>query len=224
VDGLGQRARESLEWALATGGPFTSVADVVRRSGLPLAALRTLAEAGAFESLWRGRRSALWEVLARRVEAPLAPVPADPRPPLRELPRWDLVLADYATTGLCTSGHPMELLRPALRSRGVLSAQDLQKRRAGERVAVAGVVICRQRPGTAKGFCFITLEDETGMSNFIVHPRTYAELGRVIVRAPALLIHGRVQNEAGVVNVWTQSVEPLAPLVATAGLQSHDFR
>jgi error-prone DNA polymerase len=223
VRGLGPAARASLERAWAAGGPFRSVEDVVRRSGLGRAELRTLADAGAFDGMWPGRRSALWEVLARLHEVPLAPVAAEPRPPLRERVRWERVLADIETTGLCVDGHPMEMLREALRRRGVLSAAELARRRAGERVEVAGVVICRQRPGTARGFVFLTLEDETGMSNVVVHPRAFAEHRRAIVRAPALLVRGRVQNEGGVVNVWAESAEPLLPLDFLQ-VPSHDFR
>lgn len=223
VRGLGPAARESLERAWAAGGPFTSVEDVVRRSGLSLSALKTLAEAGAFGSLWPGRRSALWEVLARLRETALAPVPAEPRPPLPEMGRWELITADYTTTGMCANGHPMEVLRPALQARGVLSAEELRRAPSGRRVEVAGVVICRQRPGTAKGFCFITLEDETGMSNFAVHPRRFAEYHRVITRSPVLLIRGVVQSEDGVVTVRAESIEPMRPLTSVEGLQSHDF-
>ncbi|MBI4513402.1 MAG: error-prone DNA polymerase [Gemmatimonadetes bacterium] len=224
VRGLGLAARESLERALAAGGAFTSVEDVVRRSGLSLSALRTLAEAGAFGTLWSGRRSALWEVLARLRETALAPVPAELRPPLPEMPHWELIAADYTTTGMCANGHPMEVLRPGLRARGVLSAQELRARRSGERLQVAGVVICRQRPGTAKGVVFLTLEDETGMSNFVVHPRTFAEYHRVIVCSAALLIRGVVQREDGVVTVRAEGICSIVPGAAAEAIPSRDFR
>ncbi|NIR31745.1 MAG: hypothetical protein GWN21_01405, partial [Gammaproteobacteria bacterium] len=93
----------------------------------------------------------------------------------------ELVAADYTTTGLCTHGHPMEHLRESLRARGVLSAEELKRVRSGQRVRVAGVVICRQRPGTAKGVCFVTLEDETGFSNFVIYSELFRRYRRTIV-------------------------------------------
>lgn len=230
VHGLGSKAREQLEAAWEAGGPFTSVEDVVRRSGLGLPALKTLAEAGAFNTLWGpGRRSALWEVLGRLAERPLAPVESrskvDPRrqPKLREMKPVELVAADYMTTGLCTHGHPMEHLRDVLRANGVLSADELRRAPRGSRVKVAGVVICRQRPGTAKGVVFITLEDEMGFSNFIIYPDLFERSRRTIVRSPVLLIEGDVQNEEDAVNVMARRISAITPEAGAELVESHDF-
>jgi error-prone DNA polymerase len=210
--------------AWEAGGPFRSVEDVVRRSGLGLPALKTLAEAGAFRTLWGpGRRSALWEVLARLAQKPLAQVESTREPKLREMRKVDLVAADYTTTGLCTHGHPMEHLRAALRVRGVLSAEELRSVRSGRRVKVAGVVICRQRPGTAKGVCFITLEDETGFSNFVVYADLFQRYRKTIVRSPVLLIEGIAQNEQDVVNVQARRIEAIEPQAGADVIESHDF-
>jgi error-prone DNA polymerase len=230
VRGLGSKAEEKLKAAWEAGGPFRSVEDVVRRSGLGLPALKVLAEAGAFDTLWApGRRSALWEVLARLSEKPLAPVErADPadlhRPGLKEMSRVELVAADYTTTGLCTHGHPMEYLRATLRESGVLAAEELRGVRSGRRVKVAGVVICRQRPGTAKGVCFITLEDETGFSNSIVYADLFQRHRRTIVGSPVLLIEGIVQNDQDVVNVQAHRITAIAPAAGADVIDSHDFR
>jgi error-prone DNA polymerase len=237
VRGLGREAQERLQAAWEAGGPFESVEDVVRRSGLGLPALKTLAEAGAFDTLWGpGRRSALWEVLARLADKPLAPVePAadqvagseapqqSGRSKLKEMSGIEVVAADYMTTGLCTHGHPMEHLRGALRENGVLSAEQLSSVRSGERVKVAGVVICRQRPGTAKGVCFITLEDETGFSNFVVYADLFQRCRRTIVRSPVLLIEGIAQNEQDVVNVQARRISAIAPRAGAEAIESHDF-
>jgi error-prone DNA polymerase len=245
VRGLGSKAEEQLKAAWEAGGPFRSVEDVVRRSGLGLPALKTLAQAGAFDTLWgSGRRSALWEVLARLAQRPLAPVessrsegveeasgaskPSGARggryAKLKEMNPVELIAADYMTTGLCTHGHPMEYLRAALEARGVLSAEALRRARSGRRVGVAGVVICRQRPGTASGVCFITLEDETGFSNFVVYPDLFQRYRRTIVRSPVLLIEGIVQNEQDVVNVQARRIAALRPAAGAEAIESHDFR
>jgi error-prone DNA polymerase len=224
IRGLGSKVEEKLKAAWEAGGPFRSVEDVVRRSGLGLPALKTLAEAGAFRTLWGpGRRSALWEVLARLAQKPLAQVESTREPKLREMRKVELVAADYTTTGLCTHGHPMEHLRAALRVRGVLSAEELRSVRSGRRVKVAGVVICRQRPGTAKGVCFITLEDETGFSNFVVYADLFQRYRKTIVRSPVLLIEGIAQNEQDVVNVQARRIEAIEPQAGADVIESHDF-
>jgi error-prone DNA polymerase len=224
VRGLGSRAEEKLKAAWEAGGPFRSVEDVVRRSGLGLPALKTLAEAGAFRTLWGpGRRAALWEVLARLAQKPLARVESTRQPKLKEMKKVELVAADYTTTGLCTHGHPMEHLRAALRAQGVLSAEELRRVPSGRRVKVAGVVICRQRPGTAKGVCFITLEDETGFSNFVVYADLFQRYRKTIVRSPVLLIEGIAQNEQDVVNVQVRQITAIAPQAGAEVIESHDF-
>ncbi|MGD8866478.1 MAG: error-prone DNA polymerase, partial [Gemmatimonadales bacterium] len=230
IRGLGSGAQEKLRAAWEVGGPFQSVEDVVRRSGLGLPALKVLAEAGAFDTLWgSGRRSALWEVLGRLSDKPLAPVERSDaaahsrRTRFEEMKRPELIAADYMTTGLCTHGHPMEYLRATLRENGVLSAEELRTIRSGRRVRVAGVVICRQRPGTAKGVCFITLEDETGFSNFVVYADLFQRYRRTIVGSPVLLIEGIVQNEQDVVNVQAHRITAVAPTAGAGVIESHDF-
>ncbi|MFW6175568.1 MAG: DNA polymerase III subunit alpha [Acidobacteriota bacterium] len=253
VRGLGGRSRDRLREARADG-PFSSVEDVVRRSGLGASELRTLAEAGAFRSLWPGRREALWELLrqlrgdagplapraeparmepARKATARTEPAQGGPEadvlspvgrsgrfPPLSRAQR---VAADYRTTGLSTEGHPMEFLRDELRRRGVLSAEELSARPAGEEVAVAGIAICRQRPSTAKGVMFVTLEDETGFANFVVLHEVQERFRREL-RDPVLLLEGEVEREGDVINVLTSRVRSLAPRHGTEGLPERNFR
>lgn len=204
VNGLGPRARERLQ-AAREEGSFRSVEDVLRRSGLGPSELRVLAEAGAFETLWPGRRQALWELLrqARGDAGPLARRGPERAAPVREMSPVERVAADYRCVGLSPEGHPMEFLRTRLERQGVLTAEDLRSRRSGDEVRVAGLAICRQVPGTAKGVMFVTLEDETGFSNCVVMPDVREGL-RDTLRAPLLLMEGVVENEQGVVNVLTR--------------------
>ncbi|MEJ2547288.1 MAG: error-prone DNA polymerase, partial [Gemmatimonadota bacterium] len=144
----------------------------------------------------------------------------------RRLPamsEFEQVLADYRTTGLSPGAHPISFLRLELTRRGVLSARALEERRDGERVRVAGLVICRQRPGTAKGVMFITLEDETGFANFVVMPNLRKRL-RGVLRAPLLLLEGVVEREGAVINVLVRGAEALDLAGRQIRGQSRDFR
>jgi error-prone DNA polymerase len=134
----------------------------------------------------------------------------------------DRVRADYDGTGLTIGPHPMALARASLATRGVLRAIDLPRGRAGRRVRVAGAVITRQRPGTAKGFVFLSLEDETGIANIIVNPDVFAAYKRTIVDEPYLLVEGVLQNQQGSVSVKADRVDALGHQGPT--LESHDFR
>lgn len=132
------------------------------------------------------------------------------------------VMADYAGMSLTIGPHPMALRRPELALRGVLRARDLPRGRHGRRVRVAGAVITRQRPGTAKGFVFLTLEDETGIANIIVQPDLFAERKSVIVGEPYLLVEGTLQIQEGVTSVKADRVLPL--IGHGPAPESHDFR
>lgn len=225
VKGLGKAAKGRLQAALAAG-PFDSAEDVVRRSGLGQSDLRTLAEAGAFETLWPGRRQALWELLrqARGDAGPLAPRPAARgRGPLPEMTDIERMAADYRSTGLSVDCHPMEFLREEMVANGVLSARELAECGNGDEVSVGGIVICRQRPGTAKGVMFVTLEDETGFANFVVMPDVQQSLRDTLLRAPLLLLSGTVESDQGVVNVMVSDASLLASRAGSA-LRSRDFR
>jgi len=226
VKGLGEKARDRLEPQLEGDRPRT-LEDWARASGLTVTQLRTLAEAGAFDSLWPDRRSALWEILkhARGTAGPLAPAVRDRRPaPVPSLAPAELTEADYRVTGLSPAGHPLRHLRADLAARGVCRAEELPRRRDGDWVTVGGLVICRQRPQTAKGFCFVTLEDETGLVNVVIVPKLFEAHRRLIVRAPLLLVRGILQEEQGVLNVRARTfAAPLAGAGA-AHARSHDFR
>jgi error-prone DNA polymerase len=218
VKGIGAKSRRALEAALQQG-PFTSIEDAVQRVTLDKSAWRRLAEAGAFDALFaheppdRRRRLALWEVLAatRGPALPFAPRAAPASAP--QLPAYspvELTEADYRMTGLSLAGHPMVHVRPHLALNGVLTAREAHAHgKDGQPVAVAGLVICRQRPGTAKGFAFLTLEDETGMVNVVVTPDRFEQHARLISTTPLLLIRGTLQVEQTVVNVRAKQFRAL---------------
>ena len=126
-------------------------------------------------------------------------------------------------TGVSLNGHPMRHLRPLMQPNGVLSAVDVARRRDGDRVAVAGLVICRQRPGTAKGFVFLTLEDETGMVNIVVTPKRFEQQALLISTTPLLLVRGTLQIEQSVVNVRADYFRALQADVGAEFARSHDF-
>jgi error-prone DNA polymerase len=232
--GLGAAARERLEHALE-GGPFRSIAEVVRRTGLDRRSLRILAESGALDGLVahepqaRRRRAALWAVLrAEKGDGPLfegavataedAAVPAS----IPSMTPYELTEADYRMTALSLHGHPMAHLRARMRKLGVLTAVELKRVRGGA-VVVAGLVICRQRPGTAKGFVFLTLEDETGMVNIVIRPDRFEKQALLIARSPLLLVRGQLQAEGTILNVRAEEFEPLLAPVGAEYAQRHDF-
>ena len=149
---------------------------------------------------------------------PLAPSPDCPLKPMTEMER---LVADYAGMGLSAGRHPMALKRDELAMRGILRARDLTSARQGRRVRVAGMVITRQRPGTAKGFVFLTLEDETGIANIIVRPDLFARDRLVIVEEPFLIVDGVLQNQDGVTSVRAEQVQGMKGV--DVDFDAHDF-
>ncbi len=247
VNGMRQERGEALV-AERERAPFHSLADFKRRVDLSKEELRTLAELGALNCFAEHRRSAMWKVeetayddlLDTRLNPDgLKPsrfgrqksVPRTEDSPLLPMSMPERVKADYTTMNLTTGPHPMKLLRAQLPD--IWRASDLRSARHGSTVQIAGNVICRQRPGTAKGFVFVSLEDETGVSNAIVTPDLFERMRLLITEEPFLLIEGQVQNTDNVVLIKAEQIRPLAhlPAVATAlqageqliGSESHDF-
>ncbi len=232
VRGLGAAARGKLEAAL-TEGSFSDVSDVVRRTRLDRRALRLLAESGAFDGMFAHeplatrRRRALWEVLAavRGDAGPLAPSVLLPDAALPRMSMAELTEADYRVTGVSLNGHPMRHLRPLLQPNGIRTARDIQTNgRDTEQVAIAGLVICRQRPSTAKGFVFLSLEDETGILNVVVNPQRFERDALKISTSPLLLVRGTLQVESNVVTVRGRTFVPLDAQLGAEHARSHDFR
>jgi error-prone DNA polymerase len=141
--------------------------------------------------------------------------------PLKQMTTEERLAADYAGTGLTTGPHPMAYHREELRAEGIFSARELEALRSGRRVAIAGCVIARQRPGTAKGFVFLSLEDETGIANVILTPDIFQRDRLVVTRNRFLRIEGPVQNQEGVIHVKAQRIEPLE--ITRVEVRSRDF-
>jgi error-prone DNA polymerase len=202
--------------------PFVSLADLARRSGLARDELMTLAATGALDALNGTRRAALWHASRPVLPGLLAGAepPADPSP-LREMSVAERLDEDYAGTGVTLGPHPLALLRSTLTRQGVVRASDLSRLVHGRAVRVAGSVIVRQRPGTAKGFVFLSLEDETGIANVIVTPQLFGRQRLTLIAAPYLVVDGLVQMQDGVVSVRARRVQPLRG--PGRGVPSHDF-
>src|SRR2546426_889637 len=200
--------------------PFASVHDLARRVGLERDELTTLAAVGALASLGATRRASLWEA-ALLDPGRLFEPPRGSGSPLAEMTEGERLVADYAGTGVTLGRHPMAMRRAELRRRGVLSARELASAENETRVRVAGSVNVRQRPGTAKGFVLLSLEDETGIANVIVTPQRFARHRMALVTEPFLLVEGIVQQQDGVVSVRATRVEGLSPLAHN--VPSHDF-
>ncbi len=208
---------------------FSSVDDLVNRTAIRREELQTLADIGAFASFGYERREALWQVekavrpsgeLFDRPEAQ-SPGPEGGDCPLPPMNTEERLVADYAGTHLTIGPHPMAMRRTELAMRGVLRAIDLARSRNGRRIRVAGAVITRQRPGTAKGFVFLTLEDETGIANIIVRPDLFDRERFKILEEPFLLVDGILQNQEGVTSVKAERLHGLGG--ARIDVDSHDF-
>jgi len=142
---------------------------------------------------------------------------------LEEMTISERLIADYTGTGLTVGPHPLTFRRRELAMRGVIPALDLPRQRAGRRVRTAGMVITRQRPGTAKGFVFLTLEDETGISNIIIRPDLYAADRLTVVESSFLLVEGILQNQDGVTSIKAERMSKLDGMPDEAAIDSHDF-
>jgi len=228
VDGLRKDAGPAIESARAKH-PFTGAADLARRADLRHDELLTLAELGALASIDSGastRRQALWQVSAlerdsRSLFAGTPPPPA--ASPLPEMNSVEETFADYRASGLTAGRHVMAHLRPGLRARGIHSAAELRNVRNGRYIRTAGHIIVRQRPGSAKGMCFLTLEDETGTANAVLTPDIFKRFRAPLHTAPLIEIAGLLQNIDGVIHVRVRQLEPLQTDAAASAPTSHDY-
>ena len=170
------------------------------------------------------RRDALWQIeyAVRRPGPLLDEIPQpDASSPLARMTDEERLVADFRGTGLTVGPHPMQFRREALNRMGVRRAAELRQLPQGRRVRAAGCVIARQRPGTAHGFLFLSLEDETGIANAIVQPDLYQQNRALLVRERFLLVEGPLQNQDGVISVRADRVAPLR--ISQAETRSHDF-
>jgi error-prone DNA polymerase len=215
VDGL--RADEAAKLVAARGAlPYGDVEDLRLRSRVGVATVERLAAADAFRSIGLDRRQALWDAKALKqapdlplflaaeardegAEAVIAKLPA--------MPLSEHVVNDYQTTRLSLKAHPMRFLRDHYRKRGFISADRLTALNNSHRVSLAGLVLVRQRPGSAKGVCFITLEDETGIANLVVWPDRFAAQRAIVMGARLMAVHGVVQKDDAVIHVVATRLE-----------------
>ncbi|MGI9508672.1 MAG: OB-fold nucleic acid binding domain-containing protein, partial [Geminicoccaceae bacterium] len=205
----GMNEAQAARITLCRDKPYVDVRDIRDRTGVPVAALARLAAADAFRSMGLDRRQALWQVRAIKSEKPLplfahAEVSGqgeDPAVTLPKMPQPEHVVVDYQTTGLSLKAHPLSFLRGAYQARGLLATEMLGRLENAARVALAGVVLVRQRPGTAKGVVFLTIEDETGIANCVVWAKTMERYRRVLMGARLLLIEGRLQKHGSIIHV-----------------------
>ncbi|MES2595589.1 MAG: error-prone DNA polymerase [Verrucomicrobiota bacterium] len=203
--------------------PWQDLADLLSRCQFSQRDKRVLAQAGAFNALGHHRRSALWESAVPLHEDLFEAPTTSETSPLAVMSDYERLASDYEVTGLTVGKHPMSLIRDQLC--GIVKATDLPLHRSRSRVAIAGMVICRQRPGTANGHCFISLEDETGVSNAFV-PSTLFESHRLVITQERFLkIHGELQHQEGVVTVLAHGITSLRyEQLKQARVESHDFR
>ena len=211
-------------------GPFSDVSEIARRTRLSQSAISILADADALKSLASDRRAAVWQSLAQEQSPGNMPllvdvdedevIPEDlmPMSPLEE------VYADYNTTGLSLKAHPISFVRSELNAKRCVTAAQLTELRDGRHVRVAGLVLLRQRPGTAKGITFVTLEDETGSMNVVLYAKVWERFFKVARVSNAWLVDGKLENKKGVIHVIVGRITDLAEEVKGLTLQSRDFR
>ena len=236
VKGMPERDARAIAEAVRARGPFESVSSLWRASSCSVRALRALAQADGFRSMGLDRQRALWQVRPLRddemplfAEAGVLDRDADDAhdallpgiaPDVR-------VLHDYASVGLSLKAHPMSFLRNELSRHRVVPAADLRSATRfpqGTRVRVAGLVLCRQRPSTASGVTFITLEDETGIANLVVWRDTFERFRRVARLSTILLVNGSIERQGEVIHVHARKLESLdenAPALASVSRDFH---
>jgi error-prone DNA polymerase len=228
--GLRKQSAEALVSSRLGGGLFRSAEDLALRVPmLNRKELTLLANIGGLNSLndIEHRRDALWQIeLAGKLEGPLLRQSDHFREspetlPLQQMSTEERLVADYSGTGLTIGKHPMAYRRDALRNRRVLSAEELRTHIDGAYVKTAGMVIARQRPGTAKGFIFLSMEDETGIANVIITPDLYERERLLVTRAKFILAEGLLQNQDGVIHVKALILRALSD--QTLEVRSHDF-
>jgi error-prone DNA polymerase len=213
VDGM--RADAAGRIVAARDMPFVDVADLKARAKLDRGAVRRLAAADAMRNMGIDRRQALWQAQGLK-DAPALPIfeyaeavdeGAEPVVGLPAMPQAEHVVADYQTLRLSLKAHPMSFFRPSLRKQGFACSDALPGMRHGARVSLAGLVLVRQKPGSAKGVCFITLEDEGGVANLVIWPKLFEAWRSIIMSARLLVVHGRVQTDGRVIHVVADKLE-----------------
>ena len=224
IDGLPQACAERI-MAARRERSFADVRDLVERAALNRFEQARLADADALRSLSGHRHRARWDVEALTVPTPLLGQAriAEEKVELVQPSLFDDVIADYERVGLSLKAHPVSLVRNQLQSRRVVSAKSLEQRPDGARVRIAGLVTVRQRPQTASGVTFVTLEDETGVVNIVVWRRLADAQRRVLRESRLLALDGRIERADGVQHVVAERLHDYSALLDGLGSQSRDF-
>ena len=213
--------------------PYRSVEDVWRRTAVPIAALEQLADADAFLGLGLTRRQALWAIrglddtelpLMIAAGPPAAPAQSrEPKVTLRRMPAGGEVVADYRSVGLSLREHPVSFIRDEIKRLGAVPCAALPELTPGKRITVAGIVLVRQRPGSAQGVIFATIEDETGHANIIIWPKVFERQRRVVLGARMIACRGLLQRESDVIHVVADDLTDLSDLLASVGRRGAPF-
>jgi error-prone DNA polymerase len=234
VASVGEDVAARLVAEREAGGPFQSLADVVRRVPLRIEAAENLVAVGVADGFGLGRREALWQLglflparafggkngkePGRQLPIPL-PVAQD-MVELRPMGPWEQMASDYAIMGLSPRYHPLGLLRPRL-PRAIRAMAEIPRIADGARIQVAGLIVCRQRPGTAKGITFLLLEDEHGLLNVIVFPDLYSEQRHVVRGEPFVVVEGVLQKRNNTINLVAERLWPLSEARAQFQIPDH---
>ncbi|MCH2177934.1 MAG: error-prone DNA polymerase [Mariniblastus sp.] len=210
-------------------GTFSSIADLTRRARLGQSVVTQLSAADAFNSMNQDRRTALWQALAQEQKPMHQPLfdtldcDDDKISSLPPLSAEQQVLEDYRTTGLSLKAHPIAFHREQLDQWRITSASQLKGHADNRHTRVAGIVTLRQRPSTAKGITFVTLEDETGTVNLVVKPSIWERYYKIARQSPAWIAHGKLENRKGVIHVVVNRIEDLSERLGDHHIQSRDF-
>jgi error-prone DNA polymerase len=230
IQGVGKTDMEAL--VVNRGKGYDSIRDLWLRTDLAPSALAALAEADAFRSLGLDRRDALWAVrgLNRAGDKDDLPLLKDlsfralePEAHLPPMSLGEHVVEDYRHLSLSLKAHPVSFLRPHLKTEKIVRTQDLALMASGQRVRTAGLVLIRQRPGTASGVIFLTIEDETGIANAIVWPKIFENYRPIVIAARFVAITGRLQSESGVIHVVVERLDDLTPLLGILSRPDNSF-
>ena len=221
IDGLAEKHVEGI--VEKRSRPYSDIYDLSHRTAVPPLALGKLAAADAFRSTGLDRRQALWQVSAIKTQAPLPlfahaeslEQKAEPLVDLPPMAAGDHVIADYQTLRLSLRAHPVSFLRAGFDRRNIVPAARLAQMPHGAQVEIAGVVLVRQRPGTARGVIFMTIEDETGHANAVVWKQTFERYRKVVIGSRLVLIRGKLQHQENVIHVVADDLQDLSPLLWT---------
>jgi len=232
IKGLSEASMEQL--VANRGRGYSSIRDLWLRSGLQKADIERLADADAFRSIKLSRREALWAVRALDAKSAAEKLPlfdqvshidlqVEPETRLPQMLPGEQVIEDYRYLSLSLKGHPVSFLRDEFRKAGVVRSVDLLTVPNGRRVTIAGLVLVRQRPGSAKGVIFMTLEDETGVANAIVWQRVFEKYRPIVMGARLVKIHGRLQSQSGVIHTVVDHIEDMTPALGILQKEARRF-